>query len=120
MYFDFRIFSRLTERAYKNTGMTEYTLDDVLMVFNYYFQKYEDTFKQVHPNIRIPQIERLIRIMPCIESDAKNSAGSDISAEGYKVLIDKHFQTKYRNCDYNVNHFFSGDIRLMRFYEMFY
>jgi len=120
MYFNFPLFSRLAERAHKNTGMTEYGLDDVLSVFRYYFRQYEDTFKQVHPNIRVAQIEQLINAMPYIGGDGNSSAGGDITPEDYKVLIDKHFQTKYRNCDYNINHFFSGDIRLMRHYEELY
>jgi len=120
MYFDFRIFSRLTERAYKNTGMTEYSLDDVLSVFRYYFEKYEQTFKAVHPNIRLLQIEQLINKMPYIDGDGNSGAGGDISPEDYETLIDAHFKTQYRNCDYNISHFFSGDIRLFRLYENLY
>ena len=35
-------------------------------------------------------------------------------------MIDQHFQTRYRRCDYNINHFFSGRIRELRFYETCY
>ena len=59
-----------------------------------------------------------------ILSDNKNgylgSYSSDVDPEVYQVLIDKHFATKYRHCDYNINHFFSGRIRLMRWLEEFY
>ena len=120
MYFNFQIFSRLTERAYKSAGITEYSLDEVLAVFRHYFKRYEETFKEVQPNIRLAQIERLIKSMPYIDGDGKSGAGGDISVDEYRAMIDVHFKTQYRSCDYNVNHFFSGDIRLLRYYEAIY
>lgn len=44
----------------------------------------------------------------------------DHASEGYLILIDQHFQTEYQNCDYRINHFFSGSIRELRFYETCY
>jgi hypothetical protein len=120
MYFDFRIFRRLTERAYKNAGTSAYSLDDVLSVFRHYFQRYEETFKRVHPNVRFAQIERLIEAMPYIDGDGNSGAGGDVTVDEYRAMIDAHFKTQYRNCDYNINHFFSGDIRLLRYYETVY
>ena len=120
MYFNFPLFTRLAERAYKNIDNSYYSLDDVLSVFLYYFQKYEKVLKRVHPNIRLEQIQRIIEAMPYIENDRPSSGVGDIEPDDYKTLIDKHFTTKYRNCDYNINHFFSGDIRLLRFYEELY
>ena len=104
----------------KQQDSPAYTPDEVLAVFEYYFQKYEDTFGEVHPSIRTEQIQRIIEAMPYIDGDGDSSAGGDVAAEDYETLIDKHFQTQYRNCDYNINHFFSGDIRLLRFYEELY
>jgi len=125
MYFNFPLFSRLARRAYHNVqddlfSGCPYSMEDILSVFRYYFQKYEDTFDEVHPNIRVSQIEYIIEVMPYIGNDGNSSAGGDINAESYEALIDKHFQTKYQNCDFNINHFFAGDIRLMRFYEELY
>jgi hypothetical protein len=95
---------------------TPYSLDEVLGVFHYYFQKYEDTFGRVHPNISVKQIKRFIDAMPFIEDE---SDMINVLPEDYRVLIDKHFQTRYRNCDYNINHFFSGQIRRLRLLEEF-
>ena len=44
----------------------------------------------------------------------------DIDPDCYEDMIDRHFRTRYRNCDYNINHFFSGRIRELRFYETCY
>lgn len=45
---------------------------------------------------------------------------TDISPDAYYAMIDQHFATKYKNCDYNINHFFSGKVRELRFYESCY
>lgn len=42
----------------------------------------------------------------------------DIFPSVYPYIIQLHFKTKYRNCDYNINHFFSGRIRELRCYEL--
>jgi len=89
-------------------------------VFRHYFKKHEDAFKKVHPNIRLEQIESIIKIMPYLDRGERSSAEGVIEPEDYAALIDKHFKTRYRGCDYNINHFFSGDIRLMRYYEVLY
>ena len=116
MYFNFPLFEHLATKAYRNVGGTDLSLTETLYIFEYYFNKYEQTFQLVHPNIRIPQIEKIINEMPYIVGIKDIYVDSDI----YETLIDKHFKTQYRNCDYNINHFFSGDIRLMRYYEESY
>ena len=112
------IFNMLVSRAYASSGVTDFTLEDVKFVFEYYFTAYELTFGENHPHIRLEQIERIIQAMPVIIGNCNSE--QYIDAEGYTALIDKHFETQYRNCDYNVNHFFSGDIRAMRYFETLY
>ena len=115
MYFNFLLFSKLVERAYKNIKDCPYELDSVLSVFRYYLEKYESTFKAVHPNIQLSQIEAIIEKMPYI--DDVHSREVVIEPKDYKALIDGYFKTQFRSCDYRLNHFFSGDVRLLRFYE---
>jgi hypothetical protein len=118
LLFNFRMFSIIAERAYQTIKGPVYSLDDALSVFGYYFQAYEDTFREVHPNINAKQIASIIERMPCI--DDLRGGSIDIYPTDYPVLIDQHFETQYRNCDYNINHFFSGDIRALRYYEKLY
>ena len=125
MYFNFKLFSVIATRACNTIASSNYpftdvthTLNEVLSIFEYYFSKYEYTFRQAHPNIRMAQIERIIEAMPCF--DRENGFTFDIAPDDYEALINKHFQTQYHNCDYNINHFFNGDIRLLRFYEELY
>ena len=117
MIFDFEKFSSITSRVFPNVT---YTLEEALAVFRYYFQKYEDCIGHAHPPINTSQIIRIIRDMPYICEEDKGGCCTDISPDAYFAMIDQHFARKYRNCDYNINHFFTGRIRELRFYESCY
>lgn len=119
MLFDFDRFTVSATLAYRRCGGSSYTLPEVLQVFRYYFETYELVFDEAHPAINIAQIANIIDEMPSIcDEDCKIEF--DVAPEDYKILIDQHFITKYRSCDYNINHFFSGHIRENRYYETLY
>lgn len=116
--FDFRIFSNVVAKAYRQTektGIPLFTLSESLEIFRYYFSKYEAMREEYHPALNVAQVSNILKLMPHIEAD---DGTIDLSADEYPPLIDKHFQTAYRNCDYRINHFFSGKIRLLRYYEV--
>ena len=117
MLFDFDKFADITASVFPGGP---YTLDEALGVFRYYFEQYETYTGAPHPPIRANQIERIIREMPYIDETDKANSTMDIDPDCYEDMIDKHFRTRYRNCDYNINHFFSGRIRVLRFYETCY
>lgn len=117
LLFDFDKFSSITASVYADSP---YSLAEVLEVFRYYFEQYEAYTGAPHPPIRAVQIERVIREMPYIDETDKANSTMDIDPDCYEDMIDKHFRTRYRNCDYNINHFFSGRIRELRFYETCY
>jgi len=120
MYFDFKLFSAFATKAYKSLDSPIYSLEEALSVFRYYFETYEHYgSSNPHPPIKVEQIARFIEAMPSVECEHNNHT-RDIEPEDYETLIDQHFQTPYRNCDYNINHFFTGDIRMNRFYETLY
>lgn len=114
--FDFERFSISAKLAYRRCNGSAYSLDEVLQVFRYYFDTYEIIFDVAHPMISINQIVKIIERMPIV-----NDGAADVSPEDYEAIIDQHFVTKYRRgCDYNINHFFSGEIREHRYYETLY
>jgi hypothetical protein len=115
LQFNFPLFRGFAAQAYCNAEAT-YSLGEVLAVFEYYFSAYEDLTGKPHPPIKVKQIKRIIEAMGTAQGDDYGH-NFDIAPETYEELIDKHFRTEYRNCDYNINHFFTGDIRLMRVYE---
>lgn len=114
MLFDFDKFSDVTTSIFP-TG--PYSLEDALEVFRYYFQKYEEHTGLPHPPIRARQIIRIVQDMPWLYEDNRSGYYPDVSGNDYRAMIDRHFATKYKRCDYNINHFFSGKIRELRFYE---
>lgn len=126
MQFDFDRFSRIAARVYRKDN--PYSLDECLEVFRQYFQTYEQYMGHPHPPIRAEQIDRIMQNMPFIERPSPQllewakkefdyTPIPDIDFDIYPLIIQLHFKTKYRRCDYNINHFFSGRIREMRLYE---
>lgn len=121
MLFDFERFSISAKLAYRRCNGSAYSLEEVLQVFRYYFETYEMIFDTAHPMISISQIARIIERMPFVlDDDYESRSMIDISPEDYEAIIDQHFVTKYRRCDFNINHFFSGKIRDLRYYETLY
>ena len=115
MQFDFGRFSRIAATAYP-VGC-QYTVGECLEVFRCYFQTYEDCIGRPHPPIRREQIRRIMEEMPCTVMEDRGGSLEPLAPEDYLDLIDLHFKTRYRNCHYNINHFFSGRIREMRLYD---
>lgn len=116
MLFDFEKFEEITASVFPDVP---YSLKEALFVFRYYFEKYEEHTGRAHPPIRASQIVNIIQNMPWICEEDRGGYYSDVSPEQYVEMIDQHFRTKYKKCDYNINHFFSGRIRELRFYEVF-
>ena len=115
IFFNQSIFDKLVERAYGlcvKANPNAYSLEDVLSVFHYYLKSYENKFYRSHPNIRLQQIIKVVEIMPFVDDFF-------VSVSDYSLIINRHFNTQYLDCDFNINHFFSGDIRLFRYYEVF-
>ena len=117
LIFDFEKFTDIASSVYPETA---YSFNESMGVFRYYFEKYEELMGNPHPPIKADQIARICKMMPKILAVGSGSDYADIDASAYPALIDKHFNTRYRNCDYRINHFFSGKIRENRFFEELY
>lgn len=120
MQFDFETFAKLAERAYNEDvpSMDGFTLAEALDVFRRYFQEYERCRGEPHPPIRLEQIRAIMEEMPGVMDG--HDRYIDLDPEDYPAMIERHFHTRYRHCDYNINHFFSGRVREMRYYETCY
>ena len=115
--FSFEYFKMLLKKAYEDSN-TDMSYEDTEAIFNYYFTTYEKTFNKPHKNLRLETIKNIIQRLSYCERFYNKEF--DLDLESYKIMIDKHFKTQYYNCDYSINHFMSGDIRVNRFYETCY
>lgn len=106
MLFDFKHFEDVLRMVYMGDNPC---IEDVLGIFDCYFLTYELYFCRPHPPIKAEQILRIIDKL----------AEGDEDLEYYSAMIARHFKTQYQpGCDYNINHFFSGKIRQLRFKEV--
>ena len=113
MLFDFDTFERCAKLAHRESR-TGYSFTEAIDVFRCYFETYEFLFDTAHPAISRQQIKSIIEKMSYCGHEHDHL---EISPDMYPALIRRHFETRYRNCDFNINHFFSGRIRLMRFWD---
>jgi len=117
--FDYERFSKIASEVYSE-GASPYSLQEVLDVFTYFFKKYEAETGLPHPPLKRAQMQHIIRLMPYIDKEHTSGFSGDIDAESYPALIDAYFHTRFKNCNYRINHFFSGQIRKIKFYETCY
>lgn len=112
-------FEPLAAAAYEEAD-TPYTLEEALSVFRYFFQRFEAAQGTPHPPIRKQQIIRIMDAMPYTKQVDRGNKIAKINAESYPALIDAYFKTDFPNCNYRINHFFSGRIRELRYFEKLY
>lgn len=95
-----------------------YSFDEVMFVFRKFFICYEAYMGEQHPPLKREQIRKCMEVMPYF--DGKGSSIADFTLEEYDEIIEQYFRTPFKNCDYRIAHFFSGDIRFLRAYETIY
>ena len=125
MQFPFEQFSKRVRIVYPEVyhrlgGIMIYSLPEALAVFECFFGAYESYRSEVHPTIGNQQIARIIEEMPYTQLPNTDEV-TDILPEDYPVLIDAYFRTKFQSgCDYRINHFFSGQVRGVKWLEKLY
>lgn len=83
-------------------------------IIRYYYSVYEKTFGKEHPRLSAKAMNSVIDSFLC---SSDNLDGLEYNPDAYYAMIDRHFQTKYQDCDYNICHFMSEEVRNNRFYE---
>ena len=117
MLFDFEKFSKIAASVFPDGP---YSLEDALGVFRCYFEQYEAHTGHPHPPIKASQIVRIIRKMPYWDEEDMGGNCCEIEPYQYPPIIEQYFETAFKGCDRNINHFFSGRIRELRYYESCY
>lgn len=93
-----------------------YSVDEeVQQSIFYYLHQYKNYRDKEHPKLTIEQWIRVIdNIMYCPATEY------NLDVDDIEKMIDKHFKTKYKNCDYNILHFISEGVKNNRFYDGVY
>lgn len=117
MIFNFNLFTNEVKRIYSGYKQYPLELNEVLEIFKTYFERYESVMRVPHPFISQGALIKILDALPYVYDELSNSY-IDLFVDDYKLIIDKHFSTRYRFCDFNIVHFFSGKIRLLRYYEI--
>lgn len=111
--FNWSILEKQIIKSCNKQGVTAYkTYIDII---EYYYQCYMDTFQEEHPRLSTKAMDSIIEAIS-IGTDMVE----DTDFDAYRNMIDKHFQTQYKNCDYNICHFMTEGVRNNRFYETEY
>lgn len=116
--FDFDVVCEQIRQAYEEMEDYPYSEKEVETIFKTYFKYYRKYRGREHPKLSTENIRQIMNKLPYI--DENHGCTQDIEASQYEQLISKHFRTKYEDCDYNINHFVSGRIRDLRFFEECY
>lgn len=85
----------------------DYEIDNV----SYYFRKYRQFKGKEHEPLKPSQWKKVF-------NKITTAGDKEVLGNIFKRIVDQHFQTKYKKCDYNINHFISGRIMLNRYYEI--
>lgn len=83
----------------------------------YYLRKYKNQTGKMHPNLKLNQWDKVIDSIIFAE-DQRLSRDEELLGDLFKEVVDQHFKTDYKDCDYNILHFISGQIMMNRYYEV--
>lgn len=86
-------------------------------IIAYYYTIYQQTFGREHPPLSTKALDSVI---VAIRDGTDMLQDCPLDVDCYHAMIDKHFQTEYADCDYNICHFMTEGIRNNRFYETCY
>jgi len=107
------------QKAYSfNQYCNEYHVDnDVIENVKYYLEIYEQYQNRLHPKLKVSQWQDVTDTWFGIY-DENLDKYYEVDSEEMILMIDKHFETEYRNCDYNILHFIK--VKVYRMYEEAY
>jgi len=117
VFFSFDILDKQIEKimnSISNNGVIgNLDTNDIKEFFRMYYN-YGGHMRNIEPaKLKNEQIEKIIDCISYIDEVDYNPTLDD-----YKKIIIDYFNQDFPNCDYSINHFVSGDVLLMRFYNI--
>jgi len=101
------------ENAKDKLKTSDYEKENII----YYLQKYKGVMNHEHPKLKLKQWQKVIDNI-VIAEDNKTSKNEELLGKLFEQVVDKHFETPYKNCDYNIMHFISGQVMINRYFEV--
>ena len=101
------------EKAKNKLKTSDYEKENII----YYLQKYQKVMNHEHPKLKLKQWQKVINNI-VIAEDNKTSKNEELLGKLFEQVVDKHFETPYKNCDYNIMHFISGQVMINRYFEV--
>lgn len=92
--------------------------EEMTEAIHYYLEQYEQYRGKPHPRLKPEQWERVL--LSLISANGEFDNYIELMPEDLIPMIDKHFETRYEDCDYNILHFISEGVKKNRFYEVAY
>lgn len=115
--FSFDILDKQIEKimnSISNNGVIgNLDTNDIKEFFRMYYN-YGGHIRNIEPTkLKNEQIENIIDCISYIDEVDYNP-----SLDDYKKILIDYFNQDFPNCDYSINHFVSGDVLLMRYYNL--
>lgn len=87
----------------------------------YYMDCYLRHTGKEHPKLKHDQWQRVAdNILTECFDEGTDYRDFELDTDSMVNMIDKHFKTRYENCDYNILHFIENGVKMRRFYEAVY
>lgn len=104
---------RFMDANYEYGYIGNLTTDDIKQFFKMYYS-YGSEIRGINPTkLKNDQLENIITSIACI-----GEADYEPTIQDYILIIMDYFNQDFPNCDYGINHFISGDVLLMRYYNL--
>lgn len=99
-------------------GDDETLAHDVVNVVIYYFQKYFQERNEDHPRLNNACMEKVIDALVYGTESGITEGIAECGVDHYIEMINRYFDTNFNDCNYNILHFISDNIRDNRTYEV--
>lgn len=116
---DYNVIDRMTKIATRNladSGEAVFDVEDATSIFRHYLSTYKLTMGYAHPPVSLRQVTDYCAKLPYIPNPETGEA-IEITPDYYIHMIDQYFCVDFPDCNYNMQHFFSGNIRYYRYLE---
>ena len=98
----------------------DFTDNDKNEIVSYYMEAYKRCIQQPHPKLKPSQWKRVDSGLESIYNKEIDVSFDSPEVDEWKQMIDKHFETEYADCDYNILHFITDGVKIKRMYETIY